>query len=184
MRLKSAIEHDSGRDPPVAFEELFERYGDFVRVLMAQLVGPDAGDPDDLAQEVFLVVLRHFPGVKIDSPGSWLYQISLRVAGNARRVARLRRVLMFGARTELEHCDRRTPEVLAGAREESRRLFAALEKLSEKKRTVFVLFELQGLTGQQVADTVKIPLKTAHTRLYHARREFLAAYHRLVGETP
>ncbi len=47
--------------------------------------------------------------------------------------------------------------------------------MSEKKRTVLVLFELEGLSGEEIAATVGAPLKTVWTRLHAARREFLKA---------
>jgi DNA-directed RNA polymerase specialized sigma24 family protein len=37
---------------------------------------------------------------------------------------------------------------------------------------VFVLYELEGLSGEEIAAVVGAPLKTVWTRLYHARREF------------
>ena len=51
------------------------------------------------------------------------------------------------------------------------RLHEALEGLSEAKRDVFVLFELQELSMAEVADIVGCPVQTAYARLYAARRE-------------
>ena len=47
-----------------------------------------------------------------------------------------------------------------------------LNSMSEKKRNVFILFELEGLPGAEVAEMVGCPLDTMWTRLFHARREF------------
>ena len=66
--------------------------------------------------------------------------------------------------------------MLLEAKEEVRRLYAALDRLSEKRRTVFVLYEMQGLGGPEIAETLGIPIKTVYKRLYHARQDFLAEY--------
>ena len=47
-----------------------------------------------------------------------------------------------------------------------------LAKLSQKKRDVFALFELQGLSGDEIAEHLQIPVDTVWTRLHHARIEF------------
>ena len=54
----------------------------------------------------------------------------------------------------------------------------ALESLSEAKRQVFVLRELQGLSGEDIAAALGIPIKTVFTRLFHARAELEAALER------
>ena len=41
-----------------------------------------------------------------------------------------------------------------------------------KKRVVFVLFEAEGFTLQEIAEVVDIPVPTVKSRLFHARREF------------
>lgn len=179
MRQVAAKDSEPTRAAPLTFEQLYEQYGRFVRLLLMQLLGPNRGDCDDLTQEVFLVVLERFPQLRIDAPGGLLYQIAVRVATNARRRERFRRWLF--SRHDARDCDRRTPEVLTGAREEAERIYAALDRLSEKKRLVFVLFELQGLSGQEISEALDIPLRTVHTRLFYARSEFLAAYEELSG---
>ena len=48
-----------------------------------------------------------------------------------------------------------------------------MDRLSEKKRTVFVLHELQGLSPVEIADIVGAPVLTVRTRLFYARRELM-----------
>jgi len=47
-----------------------------------------------------------------------------------------------------------------------------LERMTQKKRDVFVLFELQGFLGEEIAEQLQIPVDTVWTRLHHARIEF------------
>jgi RNA polymerase sigma-70 factor (ECF subfamily) len=48
-----------------------------------------------------------------------------------------------------------------------------LRKMTPKKREVLVLFELEGLSGEEIATCVGCPVDTVWSRLHHARRDFL-----------
>jgi RNA polymerase sigma-70 factor (ECF subfamily) len=77
-----------------------------------------------------------------------------------------------------------TPSPLAALEAKERRaLFDALVAgLSEKRRAVLVLFELEGYTGEEIAEILDVPLNTVWTRLHHARRDFLTALARFRGD--
>jgi RNA polymerase sigma-70 factor (ECF subfamily) len=160
---------------PAALADLHAFYlghVDFVRRAVARLGGP-AADVDDLAHEVFLVVLRRPDAFEGRSAAStWLYGIAVRVVAAARRRARLRRFLGLDdapARGEAPDAAG-TFEHLAAAET----VYRVLERIAERKRTVFILFELEGLSGEEIAAAVGCPVKTVWTRLHHARREFTA----------
>ena len=57
----------------------------------------------------------------------------------------------------------------------------ALASLSEKKREVVVLVTIEGMSGEEVAALLGIPVATVWTRLHHARREMSA---RMLEEEP
>ncbi len=59
-----------------------------------------------------------------------------------------------------------------------RALYALLDELSDKKRTVFVLHEIEGLSPQEISKVVGAPVLTVRTRLFYARREMLAKIRR------
>jgi RNA polymerase sigma-70 factor (ECF subfamily) len=67
------------------------------------------------------------------------------------------------------------PETHSSQREELRAFQVAFAKLAPKKRAVFGLIELEGLTTEQVAVALEIPAATVRTRLHHARLELHAA---------
>ena len=54
-----------------------------------------------------------------------------------------------------------------------------LARLPHKKREVFALFELEGLSGDEIAERLGCPVNTVWTRLHHARQEFLTVAERL-----
>jgi RNA polymerase sigma-70 factor (ECF subfamily) len=69
----------------------------------------------------------------------------------------------------------RHPEREASNHEELAHLATALARLDDRKRAVFVLVELEGLTAEEAAKALQIPAATVRTRLFHARRELQAA---------
>lgn len=159
----------------VAVEDLHQLYEDhvaFVRRAVVRLGGPTA-DVEDLVHDVFLVAFdaRHrFEGRSQLS--TWLYGIAIRVVSQARRRGRLRE--LFGLSTTTEPIEHETPHRAFEHQEASALVYRALDKIGERKRTVFILFELEGLSGEEIAQIVDCPLKTVWTRLFHARKEFEA----------
>jgi RNA polymerase sigma-70 factor (ECF subfamily) len=134
-------------------------------------------DTEDACQEVFVVVLRRlgdFDGTA--SVRTWLYGIARRVASRFRSRAHARR----------EVCVDLPPEVAQAAQAEqraeqselARAIEDALASLSEDKREVFELYEIDGMPMREVAATLEVPLQTAFTRLYAARAEVRAQVQR------
>jgi RNA polymerase sigma-70 factor (ECF subfamily) len=68
-----------------------------------------------------------------------------------------------------------TPERRLVLSVEGARAQRALSRLSAKKREVFVLVALEGMSGAEVANALHIPVATVWTRLHHARLELRAA---------
>jgi RNA polymerase sigma-70 factor, ECF subfamily len=131
-------------------------------------------DLPDAQQEVFLVVhrkLAEFEGRS--SLGTWLHRIAINVASEHRRRARHRYELLVDAPgTQAVGPD---PHAALEARDGLERLGAALAALSDEQRDVFLLREVAGLSMHEVADQLDLPLKTAFSRLYAARRGIAAA---------
>lgn len=168
---------ESDLSPAEAVRRLYVAHAAELRLGAARLAGRDL-DPDDLLQEVFMVALRKPNDVlTADSPKAWLYGVAVKVAASRRRTAKLRR--FFGLDDVAEVASPESPTRTMEQRDASKRVEQVLSKLSDKKREVLVLFELQGLPGEEIAAALQIPLKTVWTRLFHARKEFAAELARL-----
>ncbi|HEY3352879.1 MAG TPA: sigma-70 family RNA polymerase sigma factor [Polyangia bacterium] len=154
-------------------------FGEVIRWIRA-LGGPDC-DVEDLAQEVFIVVQRRLAQFDGANVAGWLYRIAANTVRDRRQRAWVRRVILRRPDHELEGLPARTrgPAELLEEKEARRRLHGLLAKLSEKRRTVFVLFELEGYSGEEIAALQGIPVATVWTRLHHARRELAARAARL-----
>lgn len=160
-----------------AFEEVFQTYAAFVWRVLLRLGVPEA-DVEDVAQEVFLGVHRNLSRFEGRcSLRTWVYGICHRRAVDYRRRAHTR----YEVATE-EPPDRGVePSQEEGVDLDSARaqLNQILDTLDDDKRAVFVLFEVEQVPMEEVAEIVGCPLQTAYSRLYAARRKIDAAATRL-----
>lgn len=153
-----------------ALGELYDRYAGDARCVVARL-GISRADVDDVVQATFLDVLRAAAGYDgRDNARPWVIGLAvMQVRRHRRSLSRLAARVKAWA---LEPKPRgATPEETSAVSEEMARLQAALGALSEKKREVVVLVTVEGLSGEEVAAMLGIPVATVWTRLHHARRE-------------
>jgi RNA polymerase sigma-70 factor (ECF subfamily) len=126
----------------------------------------------DAMQEVFLVAHRRLRELERPSAlRSWLYAICVRKAMTFRRSAARKREDSVGEVPERNDACSPTPH---DDLERTRALAVALEildHLSDEKRAVFVLYEVEQMPMSEVAEAVGCALQTAYARLYAARRE-------------
>jgi RNA polymerase sigma-70 factor, ECF subfamily len=156
---------------------LYQEHATGLRQAMHRLA-PDV-DADDLLQELFLIVLRKPEALaRADSPRAWLYGIAVKLAAGRRRTVRVRRFLGLDSVEHVPAVD--APTRTLEERDAQVKVARALESLTEAKRQVFVLRELQGLSGEEIAGALGIPIKTVFTRLFHARAELEAALERQI----
>lgn len=156
-----------------SFEEIYATYFEFVWRSLRRL-GVPVAEVNDATQEVFIVVHRRLPEFEArSSVQTWLFSISLRVASDKRRTARRR------PETPLERDvparGTSDPHEAAARAQAVRVLYALLDELSDEKREVFVLAELEQMTAPEIAQALSINLNTVYSRLRAARREFDAA---------
>ena len=131
-------------------------------------------DAHDVLHEVFVVALQKGPALAtLESPRVWLYGVAVKLARTRRRTARLRR--FFGLDEALETAAVDSGNRSLEQRDAQRVVEAALATLTDAKRDVVVLHELRGLSGEEVAQALGIPLKTVWTRLFHARKALAVA---------
>lgn len=161
-----------------ALGEIYDRYSRDVWRAVRRSLG-DTADVEDVVHQTFLKLPQIAPSY--DGRAScrgWLCGIAVHLAMRHRRGAgRFQRMLSsfthtFTGRSTLD------PERLAGGQEEVAVLERALAKLSDRKRAVFLLVELEGLTAEEAGRALEIPAPTVRTRLFHARRELLEALER------
>jgi RNA polymerase sigma factor (sigma-70 family) len=154
---------------------LYDRYHADVRQFIAHATS-GGGDTEDLTHDTFLTlssIASRYDGRATARP--FLIGIAAQLVRRRRRgVMRWARALATfswsaGEATPL------TPEISAAGTEEMRRFEEALAHLSDDKRLVFLLVEREGLSGEEVASSLEIPVNTVWTRLHYARSELRRA---------
>jgi RNA polymerase sigma-70 factor (ECF subfamily) len=129
-------------------------------------------EADDIVHDVFLTIPR--AGATFDGRSSalpFLFGIADQVMRERRRKrARLLRVLSAFGQT-LSRFASRTPEDATSDARDLEHLGHAIAALSEEKRVVLLMVEREGLSGEEVATELGIPVATVWTRLHYARAD-------------
>jgi RNA polymerase sigma-70 factor (ECF subfamily) len=169
-------------DEPLTIERLFTRHVDQVFRIVASLLGPGASraDVQDLVQQVFLAAHRALPRFRGESaPLTWLYGIASRIVlMHLRSWGRQRRLRLA---LEIEPVREANLEDTVIQRDELRRVWRALMRIPPKMRIVYVMYEIEGLSGKEIADALDVPEATVRTRLLHGRRALAKALKRELG---
>lgn len=167
---------------PKAFRAMYDAHISFVWRNLRRLGVADA-DVEDRAQEVFVVAHRRFDGY-VDlghGPRAWLFQITLRVAAEARRHRRRHPVDPDGgAAQERQSLEAPQPAELTRKRR-LEQLDRALDTLDLGRRAVVVLHEIEQMTAPEIARALDIPVNTVYSRLRVGRAELERAL-RSAGE--
>jgi RNA polymerase sigma-70 factor, ECF subfamily len=169
----------------MTFESVYRAHSKTVGRWAACLLGP-THDGEDVVQEVFLVVRRRLPEFRGDAEvTTWLYEITVRVVQRFRRRARWWSWVTGQGRSpgrgrtqeslQPADADATDPHALLEAREMTRVLYQLLDQLSVTQRTAFILYELEGLSGEQIAAITGATVRTVYVRLSRARHRFLAS---------
>ncbi len=156
----------------VAWRQLYDAHFDFVWRVARRLGTPEA-ELDDVCQETFLIAFRRLDSFREGRFTTWLYRIAANVASERHRRRRVARTFswLFGQPAS-EPVVERGPDAQVESREAEEIALRVLERMGRKKREVFVLFEIEGLSGEEVAERVGCRLETVWTRLHYARKDF------------
>ena len=169
----------------LVFEQIYNRWVTHV-ARWAKALGTPASDLEDMTQEIFIIVQRsllRFDGANVSA---WLYRITSHAVRDYRRKAWFRNLFLRPRDVVIEDIveSRSDAAGLYQRKQMERRLEELLAKLSEKRRTTFILFEIEGYSGEEIATLHDVPLKTVWTRLHHARKELSDSIAKLEAKEP
>lgn len=159
-----------------AFDLLVIKYQHKIVKLIMRYVR-DSTEALDVAQEAFIKAYRAAPSFRGDSAFyTWLYRIAINTAKN-HLVAAGRRPLdynldlqdpeYYDIHTKLKDID--TPEGLALTDEIRQTVNQAIQDLPEELRTAIMLREMEGMSYEEIAQTMECPVGTVRSRIFRAR---------------
>ncbi len=159
---------DSARVTRVAQEHL-----DFVWRCLRRF-GVPAADADDAAQQVFLVAADKLSDVPVERERAFLFATAARVAANARRSIR-RRQSAYDSLSQAPEEPSASQDELSDQLRARALLDQVMADMPDDLREVFVLFEIEEISIQDIATTLEIPIGTVGSRLRRARQAFQQA---------
>ena len=159
-----------------AFDLLVLKYQHkIVKLVMRYVRDPDLAL--DIAQEAFIKAYRALPSFRGDSAFyTWMYRIAVNTAKNHLAAQRRRPMDVeldmqdpeqYDLHAKLKETD--TPEGIAQSDELKEIVVRAIAALPEDLRTAIILCELEGMSYQEIAETMDSPVGTVRSRIFRAR---------------
>ena len=141
----------------------------------------DADQALDMLQEVWLSVFRLLPGLKApEAFRVWMYKIAHgKVVEFLRRERRMAVAVDAAGMPSPEATDCDVP-----ALDNVELVHRALGRLSIEHREVLVLHFLEGMSLDEIAQTISCPLGTVKSRMYYAKRSLRNSVERLIDDRP
>ena len=164
-----------------AFEDLVAAYEKNVYNLALRMTG-NAQDAEDMAQEAFIKAYNSLSSFRGDSKFSvWLYRIVSNVCldflrkQNRRPASSLSQEDEDGEETQMDIPDEsQSPEQLLERSLTQEAVQRGLQYLSEEQRQILLLREIQGLSYEEIAETLDLEAGTVKSRIFRARKKLCA----------
>jgi len=154
---------------------LYDAHAPFVARVLQRLTGPGP-HVDELLQETFVTAWKRASSFEGRSTArTWLYGIAANIARHHRRG--LARFSLFRGKLERETAIAAAPpapDEEIRRSQDAARVHAALAELPFKQREAFVLYEIEGMPGEEIAAMLEVPVGTVWRRLHDARESFKA----------
>ena len=132
-------------------------------------LGVSTDSVDDACQQVFLIAAERLDDIKENSERAFVFGTALRIAQSVRRRHAREPA---SDESDLSASPLPGPDELAEQKRARELLDRALDEIPLELRTVFILFELEGLTSPEIAQIVGVPLGTVASRLRRGREKF------------
>lgn len=162
-----------------SFEALYADHYDFLWRCALRL-GAEPKDVEDVVQEVFMIALRRYDQTQFQAggarPSTWLFAILHNVLRNHARGERRRRARLEAVAVAVTEQGQVGSDLQAKSSLGLRLLDEFLADLDPDRRAVFVLADLEGMRGPEIASALGLNPNTVRSRLRGARQAFSACF--------
>jgi len=175
-----------------AFDLLVLKYQRRIMRLLSRLVGTQA-DIEDVTQEAFVKAYRALPQFRGDSAFyTWLYRIAINTARNWQVSQTRRPRTVDGFENEdgepFQQIDNltdiNTPDALLASKQVAETINAAIDELPEELRTAILLREVEGMSYEDIAQSMECPIGTVRSRIFRARDAIAAKLRPVLESDP
>jgi RNA polymerase sigma-70 factor (ECF subfamily) len=159
------------------FDAIYKEYMPRVVAAIRGVLG-QCDEIEDVVQMAFIEIFRCLDSFEGRSKlSTWIHRVAVNVAyQHIRQIKRHRRIVLDNSpeQTLFERLQSKDQLRLLHDRETIKRVFALMDQISKKKRVVWILRELFGLSRDEIAEFLDIPPNTVRSRLMAARKELLS----------
>jgi RNA polymerase sigma-70 factor (ECF subfamily) len=156
---------------PIAERELYDSHVDRVYRLAYRMTG-DTTQAEEYTQETFIKVYDRLGTFRGESAlSTWITSVAVSVVLNGMRTAKRRREREH----DLEKADRVATSERRSDPDLKTKLRAAIDRLPESLRTVFLMHDVEGFTHQEIADSMGLAEGTSKANLSRARAQLRVA---------
>ncbi len=170
------IIHKAAAGDIQAFEEIYKSASSFV-YNVALRTARNREDAQEITQEVFLKVFKSLQDFRFKSSfKTWVYRITVNTALNVIRKAGhdLSRQVEYNENMAIENVrPENTTDSIVETRDKEKKVHDLLAALTPEYRVCIVLREIQGLSYEEIAQTLKTNINTVRSRLKRAREILL-----------
>ncbi|MFT4623050.1 MAG: RNA polymerase sigma-70 factor (ECF subfamily) [Myxococcota bacterium] len=162
----------AGSPRTVNIGELFDQHAAYLVRVCIRLTGSRAA-AEDIVQEVFITAHRRQGDLLPDSNlRTWLYRVAVNLIRHHHRSSGRYGRFVDRYKVHESRVERPAPDVDIERMQRAQQVHACVQELSDKQREVFVLYELEGMAGQDISEVLGIKLNTVWSRLRLARKAF------------
>ncbi len=156
-----------------AFDDLVNGYSSRVINIAYSLLG-DREEALDAAQEIFIKVYKNIANFRGESSVStWIYRIAKNVCTDFLRKRKAVIISLDDDKDDEQKIEipdeTSSPEEVFERKEKITLVRTAIASLDENQRTVITLFDINGLSYEEIATVLRCPVGTVKSRLYRAR---------------
>jgi RNA polymerase sigma-70 factor (ECF subfamily) len=157
-----------------AFEGIYKAYSGFVYNVAYRVVN-NIDEAQEVTQEVFLTVYRKLKSFKFKSSlKTWVYRIAVNTAidYSRKRSRDQDHIVQYEENNNLNKTTDPVSEKIEKEQQE-KTISTLLEALNPDQRVCIVLRSIEGLSYQEIAETLNININTVRTRIKRAREKLI-----------